>query len=343
MKPNIDNIIFEITQNCNLNCKFCYNIWKLDDKFISKTKQSYLTSLNTIKQLLKITNLKSITFTGGEPLLADRFIELVLFCRLQDLDISIISNGNTYSLKEYILLKDMGVNLFQFTLLSYDSKIHDSLTKTLGSWNKVIKSIKEVISLNKTVSGIIVITKENFLNIDKTLQLYLDLGVDTVMLNRFNIGGEGIKELNNILPSKVELIEAFKTANSFAENHNIILSSNVCTPWCILNPLNFPNIQFIDCANTEMAKPYTIDFEGNFRICNHSPKVIGNIFDQKIELLLNNDYIESWEKIIPTHCSNCKIYNNCKGGCRGASEQMGLSLYNVDPIINYYDKSYDKN
>lgn len=334
MKSELNNIIFEITQDCNLNCKYCYNIWKADISLATTTKQSYKTALNTIKRLLKTSNLKSITFTGGEPTLSERFMEIVLFCRLKGLEVTVISNGNNYTKDDYKLLIDMGVSLFEFPFLSFDAQIHDSLTRTPDSWNKVMKSIKDVLLLKGNVTGVIVITKENYKHIDKTLQNLFDLGIDSVMLNRFNIGGEGIHQQKYILPTKEELHEAFSLANLFAQNHSVQLSSNVCTPWCILNPKLYPNIFFVDCANSYQDKPITVDFEGNLRICNHSPKVIGNIHTHDLAKLLDNEYINSWETIIPDYCKPCSLFENCKGGCRGASEQMGFSITEVDPIVS---------
>ncbi|MEN8119183.1 MAG: hypothetical protein ABFS35_02505 [Bacteroidota bacterium] len=37
--------------------------------------------------------------------------------------------------------------------------------------------------------------------------------------------------------------------------------------------------------------------------------------------------------IIPDFCSDCNLYPKCIAGCLAASEQMGLSLNAVDPII----------
>lgn len=333
MKIDLENIIFEITQECNLNCKYCYNIWKGDERLKSNLKPTYKSSIKAIKQLLKTTTIKSITFTGGEPLLAERFMEIVLYCRLKGLSVSVISNGNTYQKEEYKQLIDMGVSLFEFPLLSNDEKIHDGLTRVIGSWQKVVNSIREVLQLGGIVAGVIVITRENYADIDKTLELHKALGIDSVMLNRYNIGGEGVKTNKTIAPTKQQLEEAFSRANLFAGKSNIFLSSNVCTPWCIINPQQYPNIEFFECSNLILDKPITVDYEGNMRICNHSPNIIGNIFKSPMSELVDNDYIRSWDNTVPDYCTECKVFDKCKGGCRGASEQMGWSLKEVDPII----------
>jgi len=331
----IDNIIFEITQECNLHCKYCYNIWKNDNEFKSNNTQTYKKTIKTIKRLLKVAPIKSITFTGGEPTLSDRFKEVVLFCRLQNINVSVITNGNILTKQEYQELLQMGISFFELTLLSHEPIIHDNLTQIRGSWLKANESIKEIISLNGNVIGVIVITKENYSQIEKTLELFTSLGVESVMLNRFNIGGEGIKHIKEICLTKLELNIAFSKANDYAENHKIQLSSNVCTPWCFVNPINYKNIQFVECSNLVSDKPITMDYKGNVRICNHSPIVLGNIFDSELKDILDNDYTKSWDTVIPELCVDCNVFDKCRGGCRGASEQLGLSLSDVDPILKY--------
>ena len=45
---------------------------------------------------------------------------------------------------------------------------------------------------------------------------------------------------------------------------------------CIINESNFKNIQFSSCGAGKNW--FVIDPSGNLRICNHSPKIYGNIF-----------------------------------------------------------------
>jgi organic radical activating enzyme len=55
---------------------------------------SYKQAKKTLKRLFKIAEVGSVTFTGGEPFLAERFNELVLFTRLKNKSVTIITNGN---------------------------------------------------------------------------------------------------------------------------------------------------------------------------------------------------------------------------------------------------------
>lgn len=332
MKPLLPFVVFETTTECNLNCRYCYNIWKRPgaENF---SKNSYSQARKTLKRFFKMADVEQITFTGGEPFLAERFSELVLFSRMKKKQVAIISNGNTGTKSDYKTMMDMGVGLFEFPILSFNNNVHDDLTQVKGSWQKVIQSIKEVQELKGKIVGVIVITKLNFDHIDKTLAFIKEIGVNRIMLNRYNIGGTGIKHIKELTTTKEELNHAYSLANHAAKELNLTLSSNVCTPLCLINPNEYKNIQFTSCSSGVLNKPLTLDIEGNMRICNHSPIVIGNIYKNTIDEIIKNPYIQQWVDIVPEFCNSCKIFDQCLGGCRAASEQMGMSLEQVDPIL----------
>ncbi len=333
MKYDLPYVIFEATSACNLDCLYCYNIWK-----IPVTKHlhfnSYKQSLKTFKKLFKIANVSNITFTGGEPLLAERISEQILFCKMKKANVTLITNGNSASKEKYKELVDLGVGLFELPLHSHDQKIHDSLTRKTGSHAKVVNSIKNLLELNANVVVDMVLNKLNLKDIDKTLEYIKSLGINRVMLTRFNVGGEGLKHIAELLPSIDELKSAFTIADGMADELDMKITSNVCTPLCVLNPNDYKNITTLSCSANIKNMPLTLDIKGNVRICNHSPVYIGNIFKQSFEELANSEYVKSWKEIKPDYCEGCNVYDVCFGGCRAASEQMGLGLKEPDPIIS---------
>jgi radical SAM protein with 4Fe4S-binding SPASM domain len=103
----------------------------------------------------------------------------------------------------------------------------------------------------------------------------------------------------------------------------------------VINPRDYPNIKMSNCAANGLNMPLTLDIEGNMRLCNHSPNLIGNIFTHSLVDMLHSHYVSQWSKVIPDYCVKCALYPRCRGGCRAASEQLGLSLQQVDPIVNF--------
>jgi len=333
LKYQLPHIIFETTSVCNLKCRYCYNIWKIPGTNDFEQFNSYKQAKKTLKKLFRVAYVDSVTFTGGEPFLAERFNELVLFTRLKNKSVTIIANGNKASNGDYKQMVDLGVSLLELPLHSPTAKEHDFMTDTEGSWQKSVDSIKELLELGAYVVAVIVITKANYHLIKETLLFIKSLGINRIMLNRFNIGGQGIAEKDNLWLSHKGINESYKIAAETGRENGLVLSSNVCTPICVLNPTDFQGIGFTSCSADVTKRPLTLDIHGDLRFCNHSPTVLGNIFNDKLEDMLNSKEAQLWNDVTPDFCTDCNLYERCMGGCRAASEQLKLSLSAVDPIV----------
>lgn len=333
MKFKLPHLTFEVTSVCNLKCRYCYNIWKMPGTENFQQFNSYKLARKTLKRLFRIADVEHVTFTGGEPFLAERFNELVLFTRLKKKSVAVISNGNAANKEQYRQLLDLGVNLFEIPLHSPNAEAHEFMTNTPGSWSKSLESIRSLVELKAYTVAVIVVTKANYKLVAKTLEFIKNQGVDRIMLNRFNIGGQGITDKENLWLSHDEMKEAYKSASETGKKLNLSLSSNVCTPMCVLNPADYPGISFAFCSPEVTGRPLTLDILGNFRFCNHSPTVLGNIYKDDLAKMLESEKAQAWNQVKPEFCADCELYSRCMGGCRAASEQLNLSLDAVDPVV----------
>lgn len=334
MKNSLPYIVFECTRFCNLDCKYCYNIWKRPEIEQDKTNNGFLPK-ETLKKLYKQVDVRNIAFTGGEPFLSANFLELPLYSRLKKTETFIITNGTVAKETDYTYLKKIGVDTFELPFHSTDPGVHNALTNSLNAHESVINSIQTLKRLKANIVIAIVLTKTNLPQLEGTLKLLKDFGIEQIMLNRYNIGGNGLRYEDELIPTIKELNEAYKIANKFAGENDIDITSNVCTPFCVLNPENFQNIQFSRCSNNVFEKPITLEVNGNVRLCNHSPFVIGNIYERNIyDILIEYDErLKNKKK--PGLCSSCEQYSDCNGGCVGSSEQLG-NKNNYDAIIDKY-------
>ncbi|WP_243345513.1 radical SAM/SPASM domain-containing protein [Parabacteroides sp. FAFU027] len=331
---NLPHIAFETTDRCNLDCVYCYNIWKTDA--VERTPfNSYQKAIGTLKQLFSTTNIQYVAFTGGEPFLSERFAEVILYCRMEGKQVTLISNGTKGTEKDYKRLIKLGVGLFEFPIHSAHAEVHDQMVQIKGSWQKSVDSTLAVLKNGGRVVPVVVITKHNVNQLGETLEYIASLGCRRIMLNRYNIGGKGCNQPLEVSATAEELRNAFATANDKAAELDLQLSANVCTPVCLLNPADYPLIAFGHCSFDVLRRPITVDINGNVRLCNHSPVVAGNIFEKEMEEILFSDYTREWEETVPAFCSDCSHWTKCKGGCRAASEQCQQSLAKEDPIIEH--------
>lgn len=341
-KAELNYILFEVTQQCNLNCSYCYNHWKREKGEPENQSTSYSAALKTLKQLFKTTNIKHVTFTGGEPLLQERLKELVLFCRMKGASVSLITNGNAGTPEDISQLISVGVQLFELPMHSNSPAVHDRMTGMRGSWEKSNEKIRYISKLGGYLVPVIVVTKHNYNTVSLTLQMLKEMGFSRIMLNRYNIGGQGVMNPEKVIPTKEQLNEAFRQANEAAQKMKLEISSNVCTPHCVVDPNLYRNIAFTNCSMDIARRPLTLTATGDLRFCNHSPSVMGNIFEQPVaNILYNNSKIGIIDQP-PTFCNGCLKYEKCLGGCRAAAEQVGKGFCEVDPIVEINQLSETK-
>ena len=325
-------LVFETCRECNLDCLHCYNYWKSDIS-TSLPGSTYDQAKRTLRELLRQVKVGSISLSGGEPFMLKGFSELVLFLRMKGVCVNIITNGTVATDDDYRNLSQLKINVFEIPLHSSEPQIHDQITNVKGSWFKTVHSIEFLLNTGCVVCGVFVPTKINISTAEVTINFLESLGIRHLMMNRFNIGGNGIKHIKELIPDKKAFENAFAVADRIAQKGTLKISSNVCIPKCQLNTEQFKNIHFTNCGKNIYQMPITLDFQGNVRICNHSPFISGNIFNEKLTDILHKKSITEWFEYLPEECFSCKYKHRCAGGCKAAGEQYFGQKKKSDPII----------
>ncbi|MBT4340378.1 MAG: radical SAM protein [Bacteroidetes bacterium] len=335
MKPKLPFIVFELTRNCNLNCMYCYNHWKVDE---SKEYQetTFKQAKKTIKQLFKIADTENISLSGGEPFLLKKLPELILFLRLKKKNVNIISNGTIISKDNLQNINHLGIGAIEFPLHSHIAEHHELMTRNQGSWQKSLNSIEHALKVGINIVSVIILTKFNYRDIEETILFHKQIGIKQIMLNRFNIGGNGINDLEKLNLNPHELNQTLKKADRLAIKEGVRVTSNVCSPMCLVKPDDFQHIRFTHCSSDIKKMPITLELNGDLRICNHSPLVFGNIFQDEIIDLLANPEIQPWANKQPEICKGCNLYSTCMGGCRAAALQFYGDAKRADPYFELY-------
>lgn len=329
----IGNIVFEMTDSCNQCCRFCYNYWRDGSHPIAAPDPS--TARRTLRKLLSQASVGTISFSGGEPLLVNNIHDLVMFARLRGSNVNILTNGTLLTTDSLANFESLGVGAIQIPLLSADREIHDYLTSLSGSWDKARTALWRVAALMpKAAYAVLVITKVNAPGVSDTLKLIRDLGVRNVMVNRFNIGGNGIRHSEELMMDLPTLKRAFADVEAFAaEVGDMHIVSGVCTPTCLVDPSAYPHIRFSGCRTDLSLRPVTVNWTGDVRFCNHSPHVLGNIYDRPLGEILSDPSEAARYAVVPEKCASCAHLKFCNGGCRAASEQLYGTFDRPDPIL----------
>lgn len=330
-KEYLRHAVIELTSDCNLQCKHCYNWWK-QAGVRAERYNSYRKAFTLLDYLIRKTTLERVVFSGGEPTIGERFEELVLHAKVNGLSVTVITNGNGDP-AIYERLVALKVDLVELSILSFRPEVHDAITGVRGSWEKTMATLRFLLEKGLKVVPVMVVTRANYLDVEKCVEELFRMGIRGFMVNRYNIGGEGLNQEKSLSVGKEELREVFAKVDALAERFGLHVTSGVCTPYCLLDAGDYPHVRFGSCSTEVYRRPLTFDIAGNIRMCNHSPRVVGNIYRQTLSEILFSDYACSWADVEAADCRGCLKWSVCRGGCRAAAEQMGNTLDRVDPIV----------
>lgn len=250
----LEKITFEITNQCNLQCKIC-NIWK------EKTKINL--SLENIKKILEgFKKPLTISLTGGEPFLnpkIDRIyrylFKLFLQKKIKNIDIA----TNAYSKKILDFLENNRNYLFPLSLsISMDGleKNHNRQRGKNDAFQNTLKNIIVIKKYNIPVTLKFVISKINYKDLIEVYRLSRRIGTS------FNV--KFIEEVPNyyhrqdeysdLALNDQELSVIKKDIEEIYKNENKKKNLTSFSLLCIKNFLNNENLNFIKkCLTPEYS------------------------------------------------------------------------------------------
>jgi PqqA peptide cyclase len=208
--PLPQSIVWEVTSRCDQECLYCYNIWTTG----GPTRPVDLDTNGAKRVLANLAagapRLKSLTLSGGEPLLRDDLATLIAEARslLPHTQINIATNGRNLDRDKANGLKAAGIAVIQLTLLSANPKTHDSLTGRPGSFDRVIAAIACAKAAGMLVAVFFVAMRRNIPDFSGAARLALAVGADTVIFNRFQPGGRALELWKELTPAVSQLEEA---------------------------------------------------------------------------------------------------------------------------------------
>lgn len=334
-KASVSIVVYELTDACNQACKFCYNYWKGGECPTKMAAPDYRLARRTLRTLLRQASVGRISFSGGEPMMMPHIHDLALKVRLTGAKFNLLTNGTLLTDDDIEIFDQIGVGAVQIPILSTDPALHDEITSLPGAWQRAVSAARKVALRREGVLvPVLIVSRMNLHCVEEVLEFFHnELGAKYALINRFNIGGLGLKNASSLNLTNEEIREMFERANSTASRLGMTLQSGVCTPLCVIDPKNYPNILFTNCSTDFSRRPLTINYRGEVRFCNHSPRVLGNIHSTPLKSIIEKATQDEYFTTTPAKCVGCSLWERCRGGCRAASEQLYGTFGEADPIV----------
>lgn len=272
-----DKIYIEITNVCNLNCKFCDNI--LRDKAFMSIKDFEII-IEKIKEYTKLIALH----VKGEPLLHPNLKEILEICSLNKISVNITTNSILLDKNIEILANSSAVRQLN---LSIHSLMQNGLDVS-SNLKTIFNSVDKIRSLNKNI--IFSYRLWNIKSIEKN-------DVNTKILEMLS---QKYKINNLIQISKL---------NKFAKlEENVYLNQDIEFEWPSLK-------KKIICENGNcygIKKQLGILVDGTVVPCcldQNGDIKLGNILNENLEEILNSIKVQ---KILKGFNENKLVENLCK-------------------------------
>jgi len=327
----MDSIIFEATQACNHDCRHCYNVWKSGRPYPSGQLDAADT-LKLIDRIIRQTRCRIFSFTGGEPLLRPDILQLIEHVASKDVRVNLLTNGSLLTDQLIADCVNAGVTLFEIPLLSAEREEHDYLTQS-ESFDRVTEALAGVKLAGARAVSVFVITRHNHDHLHDMLRMSFALSVDGVMVNRFNPGGTGLRNLDEVMPTPEQVQTALDIAEQDAEAFGLSISVSVPIPPCLVDTSRYERLGFGFCAAGTERAYYTFDPVGNVRMCNHSPMILGNIKETHFRRLVKSRAARNYASIVPDECRDCPMVDVCKGNCKACAEQACGDASVLEPFV----------
>lgn len=142
------NVIFNLTNRCNLQCQHC-DIWQIKDHHELNTTQ-WFDIINAMSSWLGSTE---ITLNGGEIFLRDDLFKIIDHLNKNNFCVAINSNGTLINEEVVDRLAQLPLSQLEISYYSLKPEVHDELRGTKGSWQKATKAIELLLAKRKKLAG----------------------------------------------------------------------------------------------------------------------------------------------------------------------------------------------
>lgn len=227
------NVTWDITQNCNENCRFCYRNKVKEDLSLEE-------NIKILQNLYDSNIINKITFCGGEPLIYKYLFNLITSIQKPaDIKLSIVTNGiclakylenkNRFEINEELMAKL--IKNFQWICFSIDAANTDAeikVSRNRTHFNRIIYILdyleKNYEDINIKVNSIV--TKYNYNDIHNLYDLLAKYKhIKRWKLFRY-LGANNPEEINKEFEvTNGEFNEVLKFTSSI-KNKNLKISVN---------------------------------------------------------------------------------------------------------------------
>jgi radical SAM protein with 4Fe4S-binding SPASM domain len=311
-------IMFEITQKCNLRCTHCYNF----DRTTTFRPPHVVDELSTEEIFRAIDEVIeagcwNLCFTGGEALVHPDIFKFIERARSQSIKVSVKTNGILLTPERVKRLADLGVHRVWVSLYGSDKLTHDVVTAVDRSFEKTMKGCEEVVKAGMQLSIASVLTNDNIDQVTDLDNLAKRLNADFIITPEVTARHDGTDSSLGHVPTPE------KTRQVFTKNADLFVYDEV----------KFDPNRFMQCSCA--LQSCAITATGDVYPCINAPMKAGNIRDASFQEIWDNsplfERIRSLKHTDFKDCQSCEDKSWC-GRSSGTVYTNTGDYLGTDPV-----------
>lgn len=328
----------EITNQCNLRCRYCYT-----SSTNNVGEELRFGELKKILRDFKTFGVKIAVISGGEPTLRKDLNKILEYgAKDMGLKMVLVTNGTMLKAETIEVL-----SLYKIPVqLSLDSVDSDVYKKARGAdlLSRVTDNIDLLLKNNIEVALAGTLTQISMDSMDGLIDFALDKGIQNIHIGEMVPGGRGSinKEIfsNSIYP-------IYKKLYDYQKKHFLFLSIDIIEKF--LFPLILNEKKRYYC-NAMGGKTVEVGYDGHLYFCGYmrESNYLLELSVRKAGLLSAHALLK--DRLKQFHicanelagCKDCKHMSVCAGGCRAAAYYYSGSISGKNPYCEATKKIIDR-
>ncbi len=351
-KPDFNYFIFDLTFNCTLRCKHCYNEYYTKNRNLSMDKESLKLALDRIFDYLdkKDRMYSTLIFHGGEPTLYPDLIEFACKYIYQNdfeeyinlgiqTNATVITNRLIRIFKKYMKGRGVGVSI------EGPRDINDKIRvfpDGSSSFDIVMKNIERLKMNGINVGILITINKYSATRIDEVFY-FIHKNINNGCGSNIIFGNPDLKPSKEQMEVFADKAIMYVVSSYYQRNYFSYREFEHACLYCFT-----PERLNCDCSPCGGASNIiSITYNLNVYPCNRinvDKYCLGNLFDKSLKDMENSQAAlefrrRSWKNM---ECKDCIIGAICQGKCAAEAYYKYGTIHNKSEVCEEWKIFYMK-
>lgn len=273
---------FELTGQCNLKCKHCYNRSGDSDRETLMTSEKWC---ELARQIVSDGGIFQCIISGGEPLLlGDKLFDIMDILHDDGTSFVVISNAFLLTKEKVRRFAKYRYFWFQISIDGSTAEIHDNFRGVEGSFDRAINGALEISDAGIPLVIAHTVTPQNINFVEDMINLAYRLGANSIILGEVMFSGRAYEnaeivlndEQKNLLYSQIE-----EFSKKYAGRITIQRSAELKIS--------------MERYMAEVNGGGIIRPNGDFRLDCMAPFTIGNVLEKSVKEIWLDKGIDAWK------------------------------------------------